>query len=130
MQKIAWSITYKWIFDNKELWVNCIINEIEFGTYNAYLYWETEITSSEEFVKSMKKRIKWKLLNFDISISSEDQIKIFEPKSKWKYLLKTTHWEEFSEVVETKKWPNIIAIREAETSPVIWGRVIKIDYII
>jgi len=130
MQKIAWSITYKWTFKTEKLLINNIINELELGTYNVYLYWETEIISSEEFVKSMKKRIKWKLLNFDISISSEDRLKIFEPKSKWKYLLKTTHGEEFETVIEAKKWPNIIAIREAETSPVIGGRVIKIDYII
>lgn len=130
MQKIAWSITYKWTFKAESLWVNLIINDVEFWVYNAYIYWETETTSSKEFVKILKKRIKWDLLNFDISISSEDKIKIFEPKTNGKYILRTSEWESFEEVVEAKKWPNIISIREAEPSKILGWKVIKIDYIV
>lgn len=130
MNTFAWSITFEGSINTQNLWVNFVINQVKEWVYNIFLYWETVMKSSQEIFEYIKSKIIWRIINYDISISTEDKIKLFEGKTEWKYQLKAIHGQDFETVVETEKWSNIVAIREAEESDVLWGRVIKVDYLV
>lgn len=130
MNTFAWSITFEGSINTQNLWVNFVINQVKEWVYNIFLYWETAMKSSQEIFEYIKSKIIWRIINYDISISTEDKIKLFEGKTEWKYQLKAIHGQDFETVVETEKWSNIVAIREAEESDALWGRVIKVDYLV
>lgn len=129
MNTFAWSITFRGVINTENLWVKFIIKQVKEWTYNIFLYWETEMKSSLEMFEHIKSKITWEIINYDISISTEDKIELSEGKSEWNYKLKAIHGQDFESVVSAEKWPNIVSIREAEESYLLWGRVIKIDYI-
>ena len=97
-----------------------------------YFFGETDIKSSKSFLEYCEK-ILWKILVYDISISSEDKI-FLEPYDyeEWIYECASFEWEfiSFSEIknrFNQVEW--VISIREAENSKKFWNRIIKVDFV-
>ncbi len=97
-----------------------------------YFYGETELKTSEEFLKYLKKN-SLEILDFDISISSEDKIFINEFELwDWLYELVSFEWEQvnFDEIRERfEDSEEVISIREWEVSKKFWNRIIKADFV-
>jgi hypothetical protein len=133
MNTFAWNITLKW---NK-----VIPNDFEFDyveslskdwNKNLYIFWETEINSSKELIDYFIEKL-WELLNFDISISTEDKIEILPYDfEEWIYELVSFEWEEvnFEEIkARFEEHDAIFSVRETEKSKRFWNRVIKVDFV-
>jgi len=102
------------------------------GEKNLYIFGETEIKTSKEFLEYCKSEL-WEISNFDLSISSEDNI-FLEPYDyeEWIYEVASFEWEQitFWEIKNRFEWADwIISIREAEDSRKFWNRVIKVDFV-
>ena len=71
----SWSITFKWEIDTSVIKSQFFItNSTDFT--NIFLYWETDFLTSKELIEDISKKIFWEVLNYDISISTEDKISI------------------------------------------------------
>lgn len=132
MNKLAWSITYYWNLDfSFEKSLSYIVNNIKDNVNNIFFIWETSIETSSLFVENFSNKLNWEILWYDISISSEDKINIFNNSDlEWKYSFLAINWLDFDTVFEKyKDIEKIVSIREAENSKILWNRVIKIDFI-
>jgi len=99
---------------------------------NLYIFWETEIKSSKEFVEYCEKEL-WKISSYDISISSEEKI-LLEPYDYeiWVYECATFEWEQvtFSEIKNRfEESDSFFSIREAWISEKFWNKIIKVDFV-
>lgn len=134
MNKIAWSILF-------EKQIDFVIEDLFFvetsnsdWTFNYFLYWKTYINTSLEMISKLEKMAWIKSINYDISISTEDSLEIYqEIKIDWIYTITSIEWaaENFDSVVSkfSDSSPYIISIREAESSNKFWNRIIKIDIV-
>lgn len=132
MNNIAGSISYTWEINlESELSIKYVVNKIKNDFYNIFLVWNTNINSSLEFLENFRWKLNWKILGYDISISTEDKINILNNWNlEWKYSFLAINWSNFDDVLNKYSYmKNIISIREAEESKVLWNRVIKIDLI-
>ena len=88
--------------------------------------------TSKKFVEFLKDTL-WEMLNYDISVSSEDKIEIIgESYEEGLYELASFEGEEvdFDEIYERfKDFEEVVSIREAEISTRFWNRIIKVDFI-
>jgi len=99
---------------------------------NLFIFGETQIKTSKEFVEYCEKEL-WKINNFDISISSEDNI-LLEPYDyeEWIYEVASFEWEQvnFGEIKKRfEESDSFISIREAWTSEKFWNKIIKVDFV-
>lgn len=117
-------------FDLKDFEI--VENSSKSWTKVIYFYGETELKTSEEFLKYLKEN-SLEILDFDISISSEDKIFINEFELwDWLYELVSFEWEQvnFDEIRERfEDSEEVISIREWEVSKKFWNRIIKADFV-
>lgn len=88
----SWSITFKWEIDASVIKNQFFItNSTDFT--NIFLYWETDFLTSKELIEDISKKIFWEVLNYDISISTEDKISIISDLNQlWEYQILTFSW--------------------------------------
>ena len=133
MNLIVWNFTLKGNKQVPKTFDFDIIESIS-KTWNKiiYFFWEIEISSSKDFLKYLQKEF-WEILNYDISISTEDKIELLPyDYEEWIYELVSFEWEEvnFEEILERfKEHDAIFSVREAEISKRFWNRVIKVDFV-
>lgn len=126
---VAWSVTFKWEINTKDLLLNHILTKVKDWVWNIFVYWETELQkTSIEVFEFIKKRITGIISKYDISISTEDTIvlKISE-QMMWGYECNVIEWTgvDFNKVLDDiSDDSNVIAVREAENG------VIKVDKIV
>ena len=133
MNTFAWNITLK---GNKQIPENFEYDYIESLSKtwdkNLYVFWETKINSSQELVDFFKENL-GELINWDISISSEDKIELLPyDYEEWIYEVVSFQWEQidFNEIKSRfEEHDAIFSIREAEKSEKFWNRVIKVDFV-
>ncbi len=99
---------------------------------NLYIFGETEIKTSKEFIEYCKKEL-WEISNYDISISSEENI-FLEPYDYEAgiYEIASFSWEQitFWEIKSRFEWWDwVISIRESWISPKFWNKIIKVDFV-
>lgn len=132
MNTFAWNITLKW---NKFIsWLDFDYVENISKDWNKvlFIFWDTDLESSEGVVKMLQENL-GEILNFDISISSEEKVSIlWDSFEEWVYELATFEWEqvdfdEFLDRFSDFDW--VVSIREAETSNKFWNKVIKVDFV-
>jgi hypothetical protein len=122
MKKVFWFVEFNWTIDEIKS------NEILFWD-KIFVKWTTEHKSSWAVLKDIKTRINWALLNYDISISSEDKLEIFRNQDKNIETIEVT-WEDtdFNKIyLLFKDIKDIACIREWEDSEKYQNKVIKID---
>ncbi len=97
-----------------------------------YVFGETEIKSSQELINFFKEKL-GELLNWDISISTEDKIELLPyDYEEGIYELVSFEGEEvdFNEIKQRfEEHDAIFSIREAEISKRFGNRVIKVDFV-
>lgn len=133
MNSFAWNLTLKW---NKT-----IIGKLEFDYVEnfskdwnkvLYIFWDTDLETSSEMVK-MLTELFWELINYDISVSSEEKLSIlWDSYEEWVYELASFEWEQvdFEEIVDRfSNFDWVISIREAEVSKRFWNKVVKVDFV-
>jgi hypothetical protein len=131
MNKFAWNITFKKGVDLESINYESISTYMENWDINIYVFWETESKTSEEIIEEFKSF--WEVINYDISIETEDKIFILNNKIDWDiYELVCFEWVEIciEEVLERfAESAEIVSIREAEDSSKFNNRVIKADFV-
>lgn len=141
MNKFAWSVTFEWNIDNPELPFKYILNKTDRWDTLIFCLWETEITSSMKLIDFIKEKVWSVLVSYDISIETEDKIRLIK---MWKDLKFFTTWTKHSKYEMIKKvWIDfetvvnnfqnefdVVSIREAEEDIENWWRIIKIDTLI
>ena len=131
MNTFAWNIT---LVGNKkiDLDFDFIENISKNGDKVIFVFWETEIETSSELLKMFEAKL-GAFKNYDLSISSEDNIEIiWESYEEWIYELATFEWEEvsFDEIFDRfKDFEEVVSIREAEDSERFWNKKIKVDFV-
>lgn len=134
MYKTAWNITFEkkisFTIDN----LNFVESLNPTGTYTYFFYWKTYKKTSIDLLKELQEKAWARLVNHDISISCEDEIEIYSEKQvEGVYTIISIEWskETYKTVVDKfiESSPFIVCIREAESSPRFWNRIIKIDII-
>jgi len=130
--KFCWVLYWKFEREklNNVIWENFDrIKFFYFWNKGVFIIWETNINSSIEIVNYFKNNIFSELLQFDISIETEDKIWLRENVDwlKWKYYRQIRFiWERFEDIFRKYK-DQAVSIREAEE---IFGyRSIKVDFI-
>ncbi|MDD2565703.1 MAG: hypothetical protein PHZ26_01910 [Candidatus Gracilibacteria bacterium] len=132
MNTLAGSITFNGSIELENFSLNYVLNKTKNGVSNIFVYGDTELESSKEVVECIRGKIIGEILCFDISISTEDKIKLFTTAKKLKYILKSIQGDniDFDNVLAGLNEPNIISVREAEDSKIFGNKVIKIDYLV
>jgi hypothetical protein len=133
MNLVVWNISLVWNIEIPKSFDFDVIEIVsETWNKNIYLFWETEITSSEDFISMCSKEM-GEIRNYDLSISTEDNIELsaydFE---EWIYELASFEWKEvtFEEIKDRfSEHDAIFSVREAEVSEKFWNRVIKADFV-
>lgn len=131
MNIFAWNIT---LVGNKkiELDFDFIENISKNWDKVIFVFWETELETSSELLKMFEEKL-WDFKNYDLSISSEDNMEIiWETYEEWIYELATFEWEEvsFDEIFDRfKDFEEVVSIREAEDSERFWNKKIKVDFV-
>lgn len=133
MNTLAWNITIDW---NKVVPKNFDYDFVESLSKtwdkNLFIFWETWIKTSKELIESIEKTF-WKLKDYDISISTEDKIKLLPYDfDEWFYELASFEWEEVDYEEITDRFAEhdaIFSIREAWISPKFWNKIIKADFV-
>jgi len=131
MNIFAWNITFP---KDKEFDFEFDFLEIQNNTENKtiFVFGETELTTSEELIKMFETKV-WELFDFDISISTEDNMEIlWEWYDDWVYEVSSFEWADtsYEEILE-RLWDveEVICIREGEISAKFGNRIIKVDFI-
>ncbi len=127
----SWSITFKGEIDTSVIKNQFFItNSTDFT--NIFLYWETDFLTSKELIEDISKKIFWEVLNYDISISTEDKISIIsELNQLWEYQNLTFSWVWISFQNILDKYKNetwVVSVREGEVSK-FWNRTVKVDFV-
>lgn len=133
MNTFAWNITLNW---NKVIPESFDFDYIESlsktGDKNLYIFGETKIKTSKDLIKKFEE-VFWELKNYDISISSEDKVELFEyDYEEWMYELVTFEWEfiEYNEIKERfADHDAIFSVRDAEVSTRFWNKIVKVDFV-
>ncbi|MDQ7010032.1 MAG: hypothetical protein Q9M94_07115 [Candidatus Gracilibacteria bacterium] len=104
----------------------------ENGEKNLFIFGETEIKSSKEFVEYCEKEL-GKITDFDISIETENKI-ILEPYDYEEGIYEVASFEgeqvNFSEIKNRfEENDTLISVREAGISPKFGNKIIKVDFV-
>lgn len=134
MNKVAWNITFeqKIKFEIKDIYF--VESENINWTFTYFFYWKTYINSSSELLKSLDEKANINSINHDVSISTEDNIEVYQDRPiDWVYTITSIEWNEenFDSVIEkfAESSPFIVSIREVESSLRFWNRIIRIDIV-
>jgi len=131
MNIFSWNIT---LDGNKKIDLDFDYIESISKSWNkiVFVFWETELKTKKELVESLEKSV-WKILNYDISISSESKIDILNSAyEEGIYEIASFEWEEvtFDEIVDRfKNFEEVISVRESEVSQKFWNKTIKVDFV-
>jgi len=102
------------------------------GDKIVFIFWETELKTSKEVLDMIIQSV-WELKNYDISISSEDNIEIVNlAYEEGIYEIATFEWEEvdFNEIFDRfKDFEEVVAIREVEVSEKFGNKKIRVDFV-
>ena len=102
------------------------------GDKIVFVFWETELKTSKEVLDMIIQSV-WELKNYDISISSEDNIEIVNlAYEEGIYEIATFEWEEvdFNEIFDRfKDFEEVVAIREVEVSEKFGNKKIRVDFV-
>lgn len=102
------------------------------GDKIVFVFWETELKTSKEVLDMIIESV-WELKNYDLSISSEDNIEIVNlAYEEGIYEIATFEWEEvdFNEIFERfKDFEEVVAIREVEISEKFGNKKIRVDFV-
>jgi len=102
------------------------------GDKIVFVFWETELKTSKEVLDMIIESV-WELKNYDISISSEDNIEIVNlAYEEGIYEIATFEWEEvdFNEIFDRfKDFEEVVAIREVEVSEKFGNKKIRVDFV-
>jgi len=133
MNLVVWNITFEWNIKVPESFDFDVVETLsKTWDKNLYIFWETNLKSSSEFVKYCVEEI-GEILNFDISISSEDKIELLPYDYEEEiYELASFEWEEvdFKEILDRfKEHDAVFSVREAWISEKFWNKIIKVDFI-
>lgn len=133
MNLVIWNITFVWNLKIPESFDFDVIENINKNwNKNIYIFWETLLDNSKDFISMCEKEI-GKIDNYDISISTEDKLELFPYDfEEWLYELVSFEWEEVNfEEIKNRflEHDAIFSIREAETSKRFWNRVIKVEFV-
>ena len=99
------------------------------GDKIVFVFWETELKTSKEVLDMIIQSV-WELKNYDISISSEDNIEIVNlAYEEGIYEIATFEWEEvdFNEIFD--RFKEVVAIREVEVSEKFGNKKIRVDFV-
>lgn len=134
MYKTAWNVTFEKKIDFQIENLNFVESLNVTGTYTYFFYWKTYKKTSIDLLKELQEKAWARLVNHDISISCEDEIEIYSEKQvEGVYTIISIEWskETFKTVVDKfiESSPFILCIRETESSPRFWNRIIKIDIV-
>ncbi|MDP2091287.1 MAG: hypothetical protein Q8K30_06855 [Candidatus Gracilibacteria bacterium] len=118
-----------------------IIGQLEFdyvenlskdGNKVLYIFGDTDIETSTDFI-AMLKELFGEILNYDISLSSEDKMSILgDSYEEGVYELATFEGEQvdFDEILDRfSDFDGVISIREAENSSRFGNKVVKVDFV-
>lgn len=131
MNIFSWNIT---LDGNKKIDLDFDYIESISKSWNkiVFVFWETELKTKKELVESLEKSV-WKIINSDISISSESKIDILNSAyEEWIYEIASFEWEEvtFDEIVDRfKNFEEVISVRESDISEKFWNKKIKVDFV-
>jgi hypothetical protein len=133
MNNFAWNLTVKWNIVIPKTFDFDYIESLSLNwDKNLYVFWETKINKSDELMAFFVD-ILWELKNYDISISSEDNIEIMPyDYEAWIYEVVSFEWEQinFKEIKNRfLEHDAIFSIRESEDSVRFWNKIIKVDFI-
>lgn len=133
MNLVVGNITFDWnIIIPKSFDFDIVETISKSWNKNIYLFWETDIKSSKEFVTMCEEEI-WSIKNYDISISSEDKVELFPyDYEEWIYEVTSFEWEEvnYDEIKDRfLEHDALFSIRECEISNKFWNKVIRVDFI-
>jgi len=133
MNLVIWNITFDWNMQIPKSFDFDVVESIwKNGNKNIYIFWETEIKSSKNFLSMCEKEI-WSTINYDISIAWEDKLELFPYDfEEWIYEVVSFEWEEisFEEIKERfLEHDALFSIREAGFSNKFWNKVIKADFV-
>jgi hypothetical protein len=139
MNSFAWSITFKWnvklnIKDERELrHFHIVKNFTKTWDTNIYFYWEIDLKSKQEILNYFRENISENIVDFEISLSSEDRIEILDlDEIDGEYSTMTISWIEtsFEEVLESfSENEEVVCIRESSLNKLFWTKDIKVDII-
>lgn len=132
MNTFVWNVTLKWNRSVNNLDFDYVENISKEWNKVVFIFGDTELKTSSEIVDMLKEKI-WEILNYDISITTEDKLEIVGWNyEEWVYELASFEWEQvdFSEILD-RFWEFdwVVSIREAEVSKRFWNRVIKVDFV-
>lgn len=133
MNTFAWNITIKeQDLSNIAVEFDFIENDSETWDIVLFVFWETKIETSKDLLTKLEEDF-WELLDYDISISTEDKIELIPfDYDEWIYELATFEWEAVSfEEIRNRFIETDIAfcIREGQISNKFWNKVIKVDFV-
>ena len=132
MNYFAWNIVFAWNPEIKDIDFDYV--EIFSKTWNTvlFIFWETEINSNIELKKFFEEKI-GAIKHYDISISSEEDLEVFEwDYGEWVYEVSSLEWEsvEYDEVVSRfEEIPEVISVRESWISEKFGNKIVKVDFL-
>lgn len=139
MNSFAWSITFKWnvalnIKDQRELkHFHIVKNLTKIWDTNIYFYGEIDLNSKQDIINYFRENISENIIDFEVSLSSEDRIEILDlDEIDWEYNTMTISWIEtsFEEVLESfSENEEVVCIRESNLNKLFWTKDIKVDII-
>lgn len=133
MNTFSGTITFKEAIDTSKIQdKHVIVESMDADGVTLFLFGQTKLSSSDEFIDSYKKF--GEILSYDISISTEDNIAILNTdyEKDGLYEVASFEWPEvdykdiigrFDEMFE------VICVREAEESIRYRNRIVKVDFI-
>ncbi len=132
MNNFAGNITIKWNPNISWLDFEYVENLSKQGNKVLYVSWKTEIKTSKWIVEMLEEKF-GELVNYDISIETEEKLKIFSSEyEEWVYELASFEWEQvdYNEILDRfREFDWVSCVREAENSKRFWNKVIKVDFI-
>ena len=133
MNLVIWNITFEWnLLIPKSFDFDTVETMSKSWDKNIYLFWETEIENSKDFIFMCEKEV-WKILNYDISIESEGKIELFPYNfEEGIYEVVSFEWEEveYDDVKERfKEHDALFSIRECEVSNRFGNRIVRVDFV-
>jgi len=132
MNTFAGNITLKW--NNTISWLDFDYVENLSVDWNKviFIFWDTELSTSCKVVDMLGLKL-WEILNYDISITSEEKVTIvWDSFEEWVYELATFEWEQvdFDDLLDRfNEFDWVISVREAWISNKFWNKIIKVDFV-
>jgi len=130
MNTFAGTITFEWEVDLSK--INCKKLVIDWENITVFIFWDTKIESSKEFIDDFESY--WKIISHDISISTEDNINLLNTDFDMEWLYEWASFEGLEVDIRdiSERFLDafeVISVREAEESTKFWNRIVKVDFV-